>query len=144
MSKGLSLQDFSTLHRSNSSSLLIVTTGAGTGITSTTLARWTKVIMTKSGIDTNYFKPYSTRAAATSNEAKKTGSLLSVFKMGSWKKSSTFFNFYLCKVKYFSRLDGNTKEDYPLASANNVPASPLRKRANFTITRSKDRLRKRG
>ena len=104
--------------------LLIVTRGDGTGIAGTTLARWTKVIMAKAGIDTNYFKPYSTRAAAVSNAAKTTGSLLQVLKMGSWKKSSTSFQFYLRKVKYFSR---NNEESSVLSSLSDVPASPLRK-----------------
>ena len=100
--------------------------------------------MTKAGIDANYFKLYSTRAAAVFNAAKATGSLLQVLKMGSWKKSSTFFQFYLHKVKYFSRNNEESSEQNVLSSLSDVPASPLRKQANFAITQSKDRLRKKG
>ena len=85
------------------SNQLFVTTTTGTPASRATLARWTKVVMAEAGINTDFFIPYSTRAAASSTAAKKTHSLDLVLKMGNWRSECTFFKHYLRKVKYFKR-----------------------------------------
>ena len=82
---------------------VFITTTKGTSVARATLACWTKSAMEKSGIDTSFFKPYSTRSAAVSKKASQTtSSLESVLQMGNWSGTSAFFKFYLRRVKYFS------------------------------------------
>ena len=124
-----------------SQNVLIVTNSKGTEIAPATLARWTKNVMDKAGIDTCYFKPYSTRSAAASKQASVTSSLTEVLKMGCWRKTSTFFQYYLRQVKYFACSD---KEEVPTGVTKKklmrVPASPVLQRARHTLAQSKMRI----
>ena len=82
---------------------VFVTTTKGTPVAPATMARWTKQAMESAGIDTDFFKPYSTRSAAVSKKASQgTSSLKDVLKMGNWRGTSSFFRFYLCRVVYFT------------------------------------------
>ena len=127
---------------------MFITTTKGNSIARATLARWTKSAMEKSGINTSFFKPYSTRSAAVSKKASQTtSSLESVLQMGNWRGTSSFFKFYLRRVKYFSRThpknaekpavklqlssDSNAQNQYSL-----VPASPARRIANHSLCRA--------
>ena len=96
--------------------------------------------MQSAGIDTSYFKPYSMHSATTSKASQTTGSLLEVLKMGNWKNTSTFFKFYLCKVKYF-KCDENTHNQLTQVPIDNVPTSPLQVRAHFSLEKAKRKLR---
>ena len=116
--------------------LLLTSNGTFTPISGVTLARWTRVIMDKAGIDIHFFKPYSTRAATASKLAAKTGSLERVMELGKWRSTSSFFNHYLRKVKYFSRestVKVAQRRESTHVYANVVPASPVRKRPNFGL-----------
>ena len=124
----------------SSNQLLVTTTGKFSAVAQRTISGWTKKVMTAAGIDISYFKPYSTRSAAASDKARQTGSFTEVIKMGWWKNTSTFFQFYLRKVKYFTR-DNTTENDHSIG--NNVPASPVRKRANHALAWSKKVRQKR-
>ena len=59
-----------------------------------TISRWVKTVMQKSGIDVNLFKPYSTRAAATSKAFLKSVPLEHILSFAGWRSSDTFANFY--------------------------------------------------
>ena len=120
--------------------LVIVTNGPDTVVSSATLNRWTRCVMHNARIDTSYFKPYSMCSAATSKASQTMSSLIEVLKMGNWKNTSTFFKFYLCKVKYFTHNEtGNNLENQ--TPMENVPASPLRIRARFALEKPKRKLR---
>ena len=112
-----------------SKNLLIVTNGHGTEIAGATLAKWTKEIMSKAGIDTKYFKPYSTCSAAVSKQASLTSSLTEVLGMGRWRRTSTFFQYYLHQVKYFTRLDKAEIPQGVTKKKMRVPASPVLQKA---------------
>ncbi|XP_050293054.1 uncharacterized protein LOC126733719 isoform X1 [Anthonomus grandis grandis] len=64
-------------------------------VTSQTISRWLKVILKKSGLDTNKFTAHSTRHAATSADARKGVSYDSIRLAAGWsEKSSVFANHY--------------------------------------------------
>ena len=59
-------------YHTSRSPVLFMTTTQGTPISPRTLAHWTRDVMSKSGIDTSFFKSYSTHAATSSTAAKCT------------------------------------------------------------------------
>ena len=88
------LERTSGLRDSSDDKLLISTVPPHKGVTKSTVSRWIKSIMTQSGIDTNYFRPHSCRAASTSkarNAGKKIGAIL---KAAGWSTAKTFKQFY--------------------------------------------------
>ena len=63
-------------------------------VSSSTIGRWIKSLLTDAGIDTSKFGAHSTRAASSS-AAKKAGVPLSdIMKAAGWSRSSTFERFY--------------------------------------------------
>lgn len=60
-----------------------------------TVARWIKVVLKNSGIDTEQFKAHSTRSAATSMAKKNNFPLTDILKQAGWKTETTFIKFYL-------------------------------------------------
>jgi len=59
-----------------------------------TVSRWVKTVLEHSGIDSNKFKPGSTRAASVS-KAKECGATLDeILKAGGWSRESTFAKWY--------------------------------------------------
>ena len=85
------------------------------------------------------FKAYSTRLAAASKAASKDLPLESILKMGHWRQMSTFFKFYLRRVKYFSRSHQTpyTVTNINLKDKNYsiVPASPAHRVAAHSLRR---------
>ncbi|XP_043481179.1 uncharacterized protein LOC122512464 isoform X1 [Leptopilina heterotoma] len=64
-------------------------------ITTQTLSRWVKDVMTKSGINTEVFSAYSTRHAATSAAHRGGINIDTILKTAGWtEKSNTFAKFY--------------------------------------------------
>ena len=59
-----------------------------------TISRWVKIVMQKSGIDVNLFKPHSTRAAATSKAFLKSVPLEHILSVAGWSSSDTFAKFH--------------------------------------------------
>jgi integrase len=63
-----------------------------------TISRWVQTVLVLAGINTNIFKPHSTRAASTS-KAKSCGVPLStILKAAGWSNNNTFARFYDCTV----------------------------------------------
>lgn len=56
----------------SSTKLFVSTHYPHRGVVKDTIARWIKLMLIKAGIDTNVFKPHSTRAAASSAAVKST------------------------------------------------------------------------
>ena len=63
-------------------------------VTSSTIARWLKEVLSLSGIDTNTFKAHSYRSAATSAALSKGCSLNDILKTADWSSAKNFFKFY--------------------------------------------------
>ena len=64
-------------------------------MTTKTLSRWVSELLTASDIDTNIFKPHSTRAAA-GNYLKKSLSSYELCKLADWSTTSGVYEkFYL-------------------------------------------------
>lgn len=78
----------------NSSSLFISSTKPHGAVTGSTVGRWIKSVLQKSGIDTSTFKPHSTRSAAASKAADKGVHMQAILERGHWAKTSTFSRFY--------------------------------------------------
>jgi hypothetical protein len=63
-------------------------------VTSASIARWIKELLTDAGVYTDKFSAHSTRAAASSS-AKAAGlSTADIMKMAGWSRQSTFEKFY--------------------------------------------------
>ena len=63
-------------------------------VTTSTLARWVRHVMTQAGIDTTIFKPHSTRSAATSKAYHNNVSLATILASVGWRSESTFGRHY--------------------------------------------------
>lgn len=63
-----------------------------------TISRWLRVVLKRSGIDTNIFAPHSIRGASTSMAAAKGIPIETIMKAGGWSRESTFGKFYKRKV----------------------------------------------
>ena len=59
-----------------------------------TIKRWMRTVMKNSGIDTNQFTAYSTRAAAVSKAAETSIPMECILKTAGWSRESTFAKFY--------------------------------------------------
>lgn len=82
------------MFRNSSSNLLISFAKPHNSITTNTLGRWIRAIMQLAGVDTNRFKPHSTRSATTSKAARNNISLSTILASIGWKTESTFARHY--------------------------------------------------
>lgn len=68
-------------------------------VSTSTIARWLKLVLSESGIDVSKFKAHSFRGASTS-AAKNAGvSLKDILKTANWSSASTFHKFYFKEVE---------------------------------------------
>lgn len=80
--------------RENESKLLISFIKPHRSVKPCTAAGWLKNILKKAGVDTEVFKPHSTRGASAS-KADKFGPLLQqIMNKANWKSANTFQRFY--------------------------------------------------
>jgi len=63
-------------------------------ITSQTLSRWIMTTMAKAGINTDMFKPHSTRSAAVSRADARHVPLNNILEKAGWSSSRTFAKYY--------------------------------------------------
>lgn len=80
--------------RGNENQLLISYQKPHTKVTSNTVARWLRDMMTRAGIDTNIFGAHSTRGASTSAAINRGTPMDTVMKAAGWSSESTFTRFY--------------------------------------------------
>ena len=59
-----------------------------------TISRWIRMVMFAAGIDTNQFKPHSTRAAATSRAKAACVPIHEILNTAGWSSSRCFDRFY--------------------------------------------------
>ncbi|XP_019857980.1 PREDICTED: uncharacterized protein LOC109586243 [Amphimedon queenslandica] len=77
-----------------SSQLLLSLKKRHNPVSSSTIGRWIKSLLTDAGVNTSIFGAHSTRAASSS-AAKKAGvPLIDIMKAAGWSRSSTFERFY--------------------------------------------------
>jgi hypothetical protein len=68
-------------------------------VTSSTIARWLKMVLEQSGIDTSKFKAHSYRTAAASAAFRQGCSLHTILKTADWASVKTFHKFYLRDIQ---------------------------------------------
>ena len=68
-------------------------------VTSSTIERWLKTILSDAGIDTNLFKAHSYRSAASSAAFSRGCSLDLILKTADWSSAKNFEKFYLREVE---------------------------------------------
>ena len=67
-------------------------------VSASTISRWIKTVMQKSGIDIKKYKAHSVRAAATSKASNNNIPIQEIMKLAGWTQKSTFAKFYHKKV----------------------------------------------
>ena len=75
-------------------SLFITTTPPFRGASKASIARWTREVLTASGIETKLFKAHSVRGASTSKLADLHVSIQEIMSKAAWKSESTFQKYY--------------------------------------------------
>ena len=78
----------------NRSQLFIAIIKPYNPVTSSTIARWIKSVLTKSGINTDIFKAHSVRCAATSAAAKEGVTTNDILNAADWSSEAVFQKFY--------------------------------------------------
>ena len=63
-------------------------------VTTSTLARWLKIVLQNSGIDISHFKAHSYRSASTSAADRAGLSVANIMKTANWSSAKTFRKFY--------------------------------------------------
>ena len=63
-------------------------------ISSSTIARWVKEVLSLSGIDTTKFKAHSTRGASATAATDRGVSISEILQLGDWSQESNFQKFY--------------------------------------------------
>ena len=63
-------------------------------VTSSTIARWLKSCLHKTGVDTSKFKAHSTRAAAATKAAMSGVTVEDIMKAADWSNEGVFQKFY--------------------------------------------------
>ena len=67
-------------------------------VTSSTIARWIKEVLSLTRIDVKRFKAHSTRSASTSKASVLGLTISDILKGGSWSKESTWEKVYCRKI----------------------------------------------
>ena len=80
--------------RGSETNLLIATVKPHKRVAVSTVSRWLKEVIRKSGIDTDVFGGHSTRSAATSKAILKGASIEDVMNTAYWANESTFQKYY--------------------------------------------------
>lgn len=83
-------------------------------ITTSTIARWLRIVLQDSGIDTSVFKGHSYRSASTSAASRAGLSLDTIIKTANWSSAKTFEKYY------HKTLQANLDENYTNRVFNDV------------------------
>ena len=77
-----------------SSKLFISTQKPFKAASKSTISRWVKTTLTRAGINTNIYKPHSTRSASTSAAAASDLDITHILKTANWSRATTFAKYY--------------------------------------------------
>ena len=64
-------------------------------VSTATVARWTKSVLSTAGIDTSVFKPHSVRGASVTNKYVQGVPVADILRMADWSNEHTFRKYYL-------------------------------------------------
>ena len=84
--------------RNSETQLLISFCKPHKGVSSDTVSRWIKSVMTAAGVDTTRYKSHSTRAASTSAAARAGVPVDNILSCAGWSNCGTFARFYNKKL----------------------------------------------
>jgi len=79
---------------SNQSALFIELIKQHNGVTPPTIARWIKLTLSRSGINTDLFEAHSVRGASTSSAAKASITVSEILNAADWTTDTVFKKFY--------------------------------------------------
>ena len=103
----------------NDKAFFVSTTKPHKAATQSTLSRWVKLVLQKSGINTHTFGPGSTRAAAANAAYRKGVTLQTIMSKAAWQSQSTFQKWYLKPQKttknYQRAILGTSHSDHKTA-----------------------------
>ena len=68
-------------------------------VTRSTISRWVKEVMVRSGVDVSIFSPHSTRSASSSKASLAHVPLSTILSTAGWTKETTFSKYYHKKVQ---------------------------------------------
>jgi hypothetical protein len=85
------------------------------GVTSSTVARWLREVLSLSGINTDVFKAHSFRSAAVSAAYTKGCSVSNILKTAMWNTEKNFYKFY-----FRNSVPDNAGVAFPRAVLSNV------------------------
>ena len=88
--------------------------------TTQTISRWIKTVMSSAGIDTQIFKPHSTRAASTSAAQRGEVPVSRILARAGWASEDTFRRFY-CKPLMDSGQFANELLRQSSSTAQHIP-----------------------
>ena len=74
-------------------------------VTRDTISRWIKLVMTRSGIDTNIYGSHSIRSASTSKAKLKMVPVTDILQKAGWSRQSTFTKFYDREINESDRFE---------------------------------------
>lgn len=81
-------------------------------VSTSTLSRWLKNVLSLAGIDINKFQAHSYRGAASSSAFQSGITLKDILKTANWKSARTFKKFYLRDVENLSENEDNTGQSF--------------------------------
>ena len=79
--------------------LFIATVKPHGPVVACSIARWLKLLMAASGIDTSVYKAHSTRSASVSKAKSQGLSVDQILQRANWSQANTFYKFYDKKVQ---------------------------------------------
>lgn len=85
------------------------------GVTSSTVARWLREVLSLSGIDSDVFKAHSFRSAAVSAAYTKGCSVSNILKTAMWNTEKNFYKFY-----FRNSVPDNAGVAFPRAVLSNI------------------------
>lgn len=91
--------------RANEKALFISFKRPHKAVSTDTIARWVKIVMTNAGVSTDVFKPHSTRAASTSAASNAQVPVDEILRTVGWSTEKTFQRFYnkpICSMGQFA------------------------------------------
>ena len=80
--------------RGKNRNLILTTKKPFKPATTNTVSRWVKTVLNEAGVDTDVYKPGSTRMAAASKAKRGGVPLDEILKQGGWTRRTTFADFY--------------------------------------------------
>ncbi len=102
------LQKTSTLRAPDNKQLFISFRRPHDGVSKDTIARWIRVTLNKAGIDTDIYRPHSTRAASTSALDNASIPVSDIVNAAGWARRDTFRRFYNKPIDQGQKSVGNS------------------------------------